>query len=82
MIFTSNRYICLTGSEDCLYLNIHTPNMSPDALLPVMVFIHGGAFLYGEGSLYDPVYIMDYDMVVVTLNYRLGPLGKSLSAIL
>nr|AAX58712.1 pheromone-degrading enzyme 2 [Antheraea polyphemus] len=65
----------ITGNEDCLYLNIHTPNISSDASLPVMVFIHGGAFMYGEGSVYDPIYFMDYDMVVITFNYRLGPLG-------
>lgn len=44
--------------------------------MPVMVFIHGGAFMYGEGSIYDAPNIMDWDMVVVTINYRLGPLGE------
>ncbi|KAH9632931.1 hypothetical protein HF086_002753 [Spodoptera exigua] len=49
--------------------------MNPGANLPVLVFIHGGAFMYGEGAIYDPIHLMDWDMVVVTLNYRLGPLG-------
>ena len=65
----------ITGSENCLYVNVHTPNLSSDASLPVMVFIHGGAFMYGEGGLYGPSNFMDWDMVIVTLNYRLGPLG-------
>nr|WNK22298.1 carboxylesterase 13 [Athetis lepigone] len=65
----------ITGSEDCLYVNVFTPKMNPGANLPVVVFIHGGAFMYGEGAVYDPANLMDRDMVLVTLNYRLGPLG-------
>ncbi|CAB3261750.1 unnamed protein product [Arctia plantaginis] len=65
----------LDGSENCLFVNVHTPRLQPGAMLPVMVFIHGGAFMYGEGSLYEATNIMDWDMVVVTFNYRLGPLG-------
>ena len=57
-------------------MNIYTPKMSPGANLPVMVFIHGGAYMYGEGAPYGANNLMDVDMVVVTLNYRLGPLGK------
>ncbi|XP_045772676.1 venom carboxylesterase-6-like [Maniola jurtina] len=63
------------GNEDCLFLNIHTPDPSEDALLPVVVFIHGGGFLYGAGGQYDAVHLMDRDVIVVTFNYRLGPLG-------
>ncbi len=64
-------------SEDCLYLNVWTPG--PDrARRPVMVWIHGGGFTTGAGSL--PVYkgqrlAAEHDVVVVTLNYRLGVLG-------
>ncbi|XP_050556454.1 venom carboxylesterase-6 [Spodoptera frugiperda] len=65
----------ITGSENCLYVNVYTPKMNPGANLPVVVFIHGGAFMYGEGGIYNPSNLMDWDMVVVTLNYRLGPLG-------
>nr|XP_021199848.2 LOW QUALITY PROTEIN: venom carboxylesterase-6 [Helicoverpa armigera] len=65
----------ITGSENCLYVNVYTPKMNPGANLPVVVFIHGGAFMYGEGTVYDATNLMDWDMVVVTLNYRLGPLG-------
>jgi para-nitrobenzyl esterase len=66
-------------SEDCLFLNVWTP---PDATaassLPVMVFIHGGAFITGAGSLptYNGAYLAAADtVVVVTLNYRLGAPG-------
>ncbi|ODN02960.1 Venom carboxylesterase-6 [Orchesella cincta] len=44
-------------------------------LLPVIFFIHGGSFMYGSGAEYGPAYIMDQDVVLVTINYRLGALG-------
>ncbi|KAI5635799.1 carboxylesterase family domain-containing protein [Phthorimaea operculella] len=65
----------LAGSENCLFINVHTPQLNAGASLPVLVFIHGGAFMYGAGSLYEAHHLMDKDMVVVTFNYRLGPLG-------
>jgi len=64
-------------SEDCLYLNVWTPG--PDAgRRPVLVWIHGGAFILGAGSqtLYDGSALARRgDVVVVTINYRLGGLG-------
>ncbi|CAF4933399.1 unnamed protein product [Pieris macdunnoughi] len=65
----------VTGSEDCLFLNVYTPFLNRSAKLPVLVFIHGGAFMFGTGNIYGPQRIMDWNMVVVTINYRLGPLG-------
>ncbi|XP_046736182.1 juvenile hormone esterase-like [Diprion similis] len=70
----------LTGDEDCLYLNVYTPRLPKRAisrLLPVMVFIHGGSFIVGSdsSSVFGPEYLLDKDVVLVTLNYRLGPLG-------
>jgi para-nitrobenzyl esterase len=64
-------------SEDCLYLNLWTPAISPDEKLPVMVFIHGGSFLQGGGSipLYNGTNLAKKGVVLVNLNYRLGPLG-------
>jgi para-nitrobenzyl esterase len=60
-------------SEDCLYLNVYTPvGAGP---YPVMVWIHGGALLVGQSDLYDPTALIGSDVVVVTINYRLGPLG-------
>src|SRR5664279_2932197 len=63
-------------TEDCLYLNVFTPSgSSPRSHLPVMVWIHGGAFTAGESDDYDPDRLVARGVVVVTLNYRLGPLG-------
>lgn len=64
-------------SEDCLYLNVWTPAESADEKLPVMVWIHGGAFNFGSSSLpeYHGRNLALKGVVVVTVNYRLGPLG-------
>ena len=62
--------------EDCLYLNVWTPGLD-DKRRPVMVWIHGGGFTTGAGSdpIYDGTALASRDVVVVTINYRLGPLG-------
>ncbi|XP_053385646.1 bile salt-activated lipase-like [Mercenaria mercenaria] len=65
-------------SEDCLYLNIFTPGVSNInvAPKPVMIWIHGGAFFVGYADLYEGDVISALgDVIVVTLNYRLGVLG-------
>jgi para-nitrobenzyl esterase len=64
-------------SEDCLTLNVWSPNPGPTTRLPVMVWIHGGAFVSGAGGLaaYDGSALASQGAVVVTLNYRLGALG-------
>ncbi len=49
--------------------------LDKNASLPVMIWIHGGGFLIGSGSIYKPDYIMDKSVVLVTFNYRLGALG-------
>nr|XP_027228657.1 neuroligin-4, X-linked-like [Penaeus vannamei] len=62
-------------SEDCLYLNIYSPH-DGGGKYPVMVYIHGEAFTWGSGNLYDGGVLASYGQVtVVTMNYRLGPLG-------
>lgn len=63
--------------EDCLYLNIFAPPIEPNTKRPVMVWIHGGALIFGAGSLpiYDASALARRGAVVVTINYRLGPLG-------
>ena len=62
------------GEEDCLYLNIFTPTLDPNASLPVMVFIHGGYLLWGEGQtpLYSPnaKLAQTLNMVHVSIQYR------------
>jgi para-nitrobenzyl esterase len=64
-------------SEDCLDLNVWTPAEKPDSKLPVMVWIHGGVFNFGSASWpeYDGRNLARKGVVVVSLNYRLGPLG-------
>ncbi|KAF5299079.1 hypothetical protein FQR65_LT09437 [Abscondita terminalis] len=74
-------YVRPTASEDCLFLNVYTRAL-PDkniALKPVMVSIHGGAFTMGSGSkiTHGPDYLITKDVVVVTINYRIGILGFS-----
>ena len=63
-------------SEDCLYLNVWSP-ASRAQPLPVMVWLHGGGYTIGAGSLppYDGKALASRDVVVVTVNYRLGHLG-------
>jgi para-nitrobenzyl esterase len=71
------------GSEDCLTLNVWTPSAAPAQPLPVLVFLHGGGNTQGSSSatsngvyLYDGEHVAEKgDVVVVTLNYRLGVLG-------
>ena len=70
------------GNEDCLYLNIWTPRFAAgqvpagSARLPVMVWIHGGGNTIGEGGFYNGGNLaVTHNLVVITLNYRLGPFG-------
>jgi para-nitrobenzyl esterase len=67
-----------TLTEDCLFLNVYTPNKGFDHDLdgrPVMVWIHGGALAVGESNEFDATRLVQRDTVVVTINYRLGALG-------
>ncbi len=64
--------------EDCLFLNVWRPTGSPETPLPVMVWVHGGAYALGSGSqpLYDATNLASTQgILVVTINYRLGALG-------
>ena len=62
--------------EDCLFLNVFTPNLDPSARLPVIFWIHGGGNFEGESTDYDASKLAsDGKTVVVTINYRLGSLG-------
>ncbi|XP_037945476.1 esterase B1 [Teleopsis dalmanni] len=65
------------GSEDCLYLNVYTKNLNPIKPMPVMVWIFGGGFQFGEASrdLYSPDYLLREDVVMISITYRLGPFG-------
>ena len=78
-ISPDSKYVI--GQEDCLYLNVFTPqnflksnlleeNLTPD--LPVIIWIHGGAFCVGnnDGHIYGPEIMLKRDLVLVTINYR------------
>lgn len=70
----------LSGSgEDCLFLNVfakHKPERNKK--YPVLVWIHGGGYTVGNGNKESgsPDYFMSHDVILVTLNYRLGALGN------
>ncbi len=65
------------GEEDCLHLNVTTPAGRAEGRLPVIVWIHGGSFTYGDGATYRAAELATarQGAVVVTVNYRLGALG-------
>ena len=66
-------------SEDCLYLNVTVPDRpgAADQPRPVLVWLHGGGFFMGAGSNYDAKRMAERgDVVVVTINYRLGIFGN------
>nr|ARN17879.1 carboxylesterase 12 [Cephus cinctus] len=65
------------GSDDCLFVNVYTPSLDDCASLPVMIWFHGGDFNFGSGNsdIYGPDYLVENGVVLVTVNYRLGPIG-------
>ncbi|XP_033207293.1 esterase FE4-like isoform X3 [Belonocnema kinseyi] len=71
----------IAGAEDCLYLNVYTPRLEfkssskKHTLLPVMVWIHGGGYIWGSSNQYGPKYLLDKDVILVTLNFRLAIFG-------
>lgn len=70
------KHIPFRTSEDCLYLNVYSPAGSNKNKLPVMVWIHGGNFIFGGASRYDGSALAAYEnIVVVLIQYRLGLLG-------
>ena len=80
-VFQQNGFVSIDdlfsiGEEDCLVLNVYSRDVgSPDTA--VMVWIHGGAFILGDGGTdaYGPEFLLDKDIVLVTINYRLSALG-------
>ncbi|XP_025083565.1 LOW QUALITY PROTEIN: putative inactive carboxylesterase 4 [Pomacea canaliculata] len=76
----SHGWGCTTGtSEDCLTLNVFVPigdDVTSGTLKPVMVWIHGGGFRVGDAASYRPTKLVaDNDVIVVTIQYRLGVFG-------
>ena len=76
-----NQYITAlntpAGQEDCLVLNVFTPPTLEEEQFPVMVFIHGGGFYSFSNSelIYNPKFLVQQKIIVVTINYRLGAFG-------
>jgi carboxylesterase type B len=67
-------------TEDCLYVNVYTPELPSEdnnVAIPVLLYIYGGGFYEGHAMQYrrGPEYLIVHDVVIVTFNYRLGPLG-------
>ena len=76
--FTEDYGLSEKMSEDCLFLDIYTPCALDDSSsLPVMVWIHGGDYMYGGGGteFYGPEYLVDEGVILVTVQYRLAPFG-------
>ena len=63
------------GDEDCLWLNVFTRDLVVTKRRPVIVWIHGGSFTRGSASEYDPDFLLDDEVVLVTIQYRLGMFG-------
>ncbi|CAD7014808.1 unnamed protein product [Ceratitis capitata] len=75
------QYPTITGSEDCLYLNVYRPKKRTADKLPVLFYIHGGGFFSGSPNPLNlgPEYFMDTsEVIVVVPAYRLGPFGSEL----
>jgi para-nitrobenzyl esterase len=72
-----SQFAIPSADEDCLFLNVTTPAFGDrDETLPVQIWIHGGALIQGAGASYDPTEMVQRgDIIVVTINYRLGALG-------
>uniref|UniRef100_A0A8C5J870 Carboxylic ester hydrolase n=1 Tax=Junco hyemalis TaxID=40217 RepID=A0A8C5J870_JUNHY len=71
------KHLAFQTSEDCLYLSVYSPaGSSKKDKLPVMVWIHGGNFIFGGAARYDGSALSAYEnVVVVIIQYRLGLLG-------
>lgn len=70
------------GSEDCLYLNVYARSIENcSKKRPVMVFVHGGGFMFGSGNdlQFGPDYLLRKDVILVTFNFRLGIFGNELA---
>lgn len=79
--WVASKYVAMQPapkeSEDCLYLNVRSANVGKAELAPVMVWFHGGSHMTGSGAdfLYQSDTLPKKGVVLVTINYRLGPFG-------
>ncbi|KAJ2947068.1 hypothetical protein O0L34_g16412 [Tuta absoluta] len=68
----------IPGNENCLFINVYTNSLRRKLKMPVMVFIHGGSYMFGSGDTdgaFGPEFLLQHDVVIVTFNYRLEVLG-------
>ncbi len=66
----------ISGTEDCLYLDIYAPSKKSNELIPVMFWIHGGSNTSGLKDLYNfNKFVKKNEVIIVSINYRLGPFG-------
>jgi para-nitrobenzyl esterase len=72
---TMGSFAAPSIAEDCLYLNVYSPLVTPPGGAPVMVWFFGGGFRAGSANDYDPTSLVRHGVVVVTAQYRLGILG-------
>jgi para-nitrobenzyl esterase len=73
---TASEFGVASMSENCLYLNVYAPATDHEkGNLPVMVWFHGGVFVWGESNDWNPAQLVHDGVIVVTINYRLGALG-------
>jgi para-nitrobenzyl esterase len=73
---TVSEFGVASTSENCLYLNVYTSTTDQGkSNLPVMVWFHGGVFVWGESNDWNPAQLVHNGVIVVTVNYRLGALG-------
>lgn len=65
------------GNENCLFMNIYTPDLNENAGKAVLFWIHAGGFNYlsGDDGVLGPDFLIEKDIVLVSFNYRLGPIG-------
>ncbi|XP_078681167.1 pyrethroid hydrolase Ces2e-like [Branchiostoma floridae x Branchiostoma belcheri] len=76
LLYEITRWRSNSSSEDCLFLNVFTPNVSSTTSLPVMLWLHGGGMGIGSADTYPAEIPTSLNNVVmVTINYRLGNLG-------
>lgn len=68
----------VVGEDECLFLNVYTPELNDNARKAVMVWFHGGGFNMGMAStvFFGPDFLVENDVLLVTVNYRLGVFGK------
>ncbi|CAG7820651.1 unnamed protein product [Allacma fusca] len=69
----------VSGVEDCLKISVFSPKLpspeNPEPNLPVMFYILGGAYIFGRSNRYGAEYIMDEDVILVHVDFRVGPFG-------